>query len=172
MTDFRLVAINLNDLYGTNLRFDWATLASGVVDESMELASAVLIALNTDATADDSDVLPDPRSTDRRGWWGDENAKSIWDGWPIGSRLWLLKRAKIIGYGSKEGATVNRVRGYLTECLQLFVDNGICSNFSIDSIIVDAGAKRISTTFTMFRGPKSAIKLSYQPLWDRLFSGE
>lgn len=168
MTDFRLSAINDDNI---TLDFDWVQLASGLIDETMELASAVLIALGTDAQADENDVLPDPRSTDRRGWWGDLNAKQIWNGWPIGSKLWLLARAKIVGVGAREGSTTNRVRTYISTCIQPFVDNGICSKFSIDSVTVDKSNKKISAQFTMYRGPKSAIKLTYQPIWDQIFPG-
>jgi phage gp46-like protein len=168
MADFRLQAQDRDHI---NLNFDWLQLASGLIDESMELASAVLIALNTDATASETDVLPDPRSTDRRGWWGDLNAGTLWGGWPIGSKLWLLKRAKIVDNNAREGATTARVRSYITACIRPFVDNGICSKFTIDSVVVDKSNKKISAAFTIYRGPKSAIKLSYQPLWSQLFPG-
>jgi phage gp46-like protein len=169
MTDFRLDQVNLDDIAPG---FDWVKLESGVLDESQALASAVLVALGTDKQADASDVLPNPRSSDRRGWWGDDNAADIWGGWPIGSRLWLLKRAKIVGAAAREGSTTTRVRVYLLECLQPFVSNKICSKVVIDSITVDKSNRRIVAVFTMFRGPKSAIQMTYQPLWEEMFPGE
>jgi phage gp46-like protein len=168
MTDFRLVATNRDDVI---LTWDWVQLQSGLLDETQELASAVLVALGTDGLADANDVLPDPRSTDRRGWWGNLNASTIWNGWPLGWKGWLLSRAKIVDSGAKEGATVNRVRMYLAAALQPFVDNRVCSKFTIDSIIVDDLVRRITATFTMYRGPKSAIQLQYQPLWTEIFPG-
>lgn len=53
------------------------------------LETLVLQILFTDACADESDVLPDGTS-DRRGWPGDTFADE-----PLGSKLWLLDRAKL-----------------------------------------------------------------------------
>lgn len=168
MTDFRLVPVNLENI---RLLFDWATTPAGLIDETMELASAVLIALGTDATAGPNDKLPDPRSNDRRGWWGDMNADVIWGAWPVGSKLWLLQRDKIVGSAAQQGATTTRVSNYISAAIQPFVDNGICSKFTIDKILVDPDQKRIDAVFTMYRGPLSAVQLTYQPLWHQIFPG-
>lgn len=55
------------------------------------LRTAVLLSLFTDRRANDDDPLPD-ESGDRRGWWADELAEL--EGDRMGSRLWLLERAK------------------------------------------------------------------------------
>jgi phage gp46-like protein len=39
--------------------------------------NTVKLALLTDAIADPADILPDPDSNDRRGWWGDLDAETI-----------------------------------------------------------------------------------------------
>lgn len=78
------------------MTLDWLQTPTGLIDETNELVTAFLVALGSDAAAAASDVLPDPRSDDRRGWWGDLNAAAIWNGWPLGSKLWLLTRAKIL----------------------------------------------------------------------------
>jgi len=52
-------------------RLDWLQAPGGLIDETAELATAVTIALCTDALADVNDIRPDPNSTDRRGWWAD-----------------------------------------------------------------------------------------------------
>ena len=109
MPDIRL--INVETPIAMN--FDWLQTPTNLLDETQQLASAVIVALNTDALADASDVLPDPRSSDRRGWWGDLDAQAIWNGWPIGSKLWLLTRAKIVDSGAREGATTVRVKNYI-----------------------------------------------------------
>ena len=57
----------------------------------------------TDRLASRDDILPDPDSTDRAGWWGDMDAEELFNGWPIGTKLWLLKRAKIVGAEDPEG---------------------------------------------------------------------
>ena len=49
----------------------------------------MLISLFTDRLAAADDVIPD-NTNDRRGWWGD-----LGEDFLIGSRLWLLARAKL-----------------------------------------------------------------------------
>lgn len=56
------------------------------LDAGME--TSVVISLMTDRRADTFDELPDPQSTDRKGWWGDSL------GGVIGSKLWLRYREK------------------------------------------------------------------------------
>ena len=104
MPDIRLVPVATPDV----VTWDWLQTPAGLLDETNELITAVLIAFNSDAVAAPSDVLPDPRSDDRRGWWGDMDAATIWSGWPLGSKLWLLTRASIVDQNAREGATVTR----------------------------------------------------------------
>ena len=109
------------------VRLDWMFAPIAGDPQDHRLANAVIIALNTDRRALPDDVLPDPRSTDRRGWWGDTDAGAIWGAVaPIGCRLWLLARAKLPG-GTREGATIVRARAYVAEALQPFVDSAECA---------------------------------------------
>ena len=142
---------------------DWALLGDGTLDDRDTLATAVIVALGTDRLAETGDLLPDPDSQDRRGWWGDLDADIIWDGWPIGCRLWLLQRSKIEGPGSLRGATVPRVEHYIREALQPFVDRHIASSFSVKATRV--GKERIDAFVQIFRGPSRPIELWYQVLW-------
>ena len=84
MTDIRIV--NVTNLKG--IWADWLLLPTGMLDQSQELANAVKVALLTDAIADPADILPDPDATDRRGWWGDLDAETIWIG--LADRLQML----------------------------------------------------------------------------------
>jgi phage gp46-like protein len=143
---------------------DWSLLDDGRLDERQALATAVIVALGTDALADPDDVLPDPDSTDRAGWWGDLDAEEIWGGWPIGSRLWLLKRSKIEDPGSQRGATVTRVDRYIREALQPFLDRRIATRLDVKAERV--GRERIDAHVAMYRGPNVAISLRYQVLWE------
>jgi phage gp46-like protein len=158
--------------------------ASNLPDETQALADAVLVAFNTDAQADVNEKLPDPRSDDRRGWWGDLDAQKIWNGWPIGSKLWLLRRAKIVDQNAREGATIARCESYIRECLQPFIDNQICS--AVDVSVVRGGLINVAGTYyqpqsqpapdeitaivTIYRGPLTAIQLQFKPLWDEATS--
>lgn len=161
MPDFRLVPTG--PTAPVVMTMDWLQNPLGLIDETHALTSAVFIALCTDALADPSDVLPDPSSDDRRGWWGDMDADVIWGAWPVGSKLWLLKRAKILGAGAREGATTTRVDNYCRVALQPFIDNKIASR--LDVAVRQDNIQRIFARTVLYRGPKSAIDLEFQALW-------
>ena len=146
------------------ITLSWLQQPNGLLDETDALADAVLVALNTDAQADVNEKLPDPRSDDRRGWWGDLDATRIWNGWPIGSKLWLLRRAKIVDQNASEGSTMVRCEAYIREALQGFIDNQICSR--IDVQVYQDSIQQLSAQVTLYRGPLTAIQLQFKPLWD------
>ncbi len=147
-----------------SVTIDWSLLGDGTLDDTQALATAVIVALGTDALADASDALPDPDSTDRAGWWGDLEADTIWNAWPIGSRLWLLRRSAIESVASRQGSTVARVLAYVNMTIQPFVDRRIASRF--DAVAVRVDKQRIDTKITIYRGPSSAVELLYSVLWD------
>ncbi len=161
MTDVRLrETITLDE--GPTL--DWFIRETNILDEREELASSVRVALGTDALARKDEILPDPDSTDRRGWWGDMDAAEIWGGWPIGTKNWLLTRAKITDAVSSEGSTVGRAERYTLDALQPFVDNKIASSISVSAERTDV--QTIEVHATIFRGPESEIDLRFQVLWE------
>ena len=98
--DIRLVQNNLFPKYSVTV--DWQLLPDGTLDDTQALATAVIVALGTNALASDNDMLPDPDATDRMGWWGDLDAELLWNGWPIGSKLWLLRRSNIDSAASRQ----------------------------------------------------------------------
>jgi phage gp46-like protein len=155
---------------GFRVGLDWKLNDNGDLagDDSDALATAVIIALGTDGLAAKEEVLPDPHSSDRMGWWGDLDAEEIWNGWPLGSRLWLLSRAKITDSLSLEGATVTRVENYLRESLQPFVDRRVATSFSMDVSRNAYNRNRIDAEVTIFRGQRPAVALQFQILWDRM----
>ena len=143
---------------------DWLLRKTGEIDEREELATAVRLALGTDATAAPNEILPDPDSTDRRGWWGDLEAEEIWGGWPIGCKNWLLTRAKISDAVSEEGATVERARLYTETALQHFIDKRVASRIDVQA--ARTGLERIEVHTILYRGPLAEIDLRYQMLWE------
>lgn len=145
---------------------DWLVLDSGLLDESEELATSLRVALGTDALSDVDEILPDPDSTDRRGWWGDFEAELIWGGWPIGSKLWLLSRAKITDAPSSEGSTVARAKQYTEDAIRPFLDRGVATDQAV--LATRVGLDRIYVHAVVFRGPLAEIELSYQMLWDEI----
>jgi phage gp46-like protein len=147
---------------------DWLlSPITGLPAEAAELATAVTVALCSDAVADPSDDLPDPNSTDLRGWWGDWDADVIWGGWPLGSKLWLMTRSSIVGQGARQGATVDRLQSYIQIALQPFVDNKICSSFTVT--VTQTTDQQIVAYIVMYRGPKAAVALNFQGVWNELF---
>jgi phage gp46-like protein len=162
--DIELVSITSPDV----VTLDWLqSPVSGLPVEAAELATAVTIALLSDATASPSDQLPDPNSTDLRGWWGDWQAQEIWGGWPLGSKLWLMTRASIVGAGAKQGSTITRLTNYIQTALQPFVDNNICTSFTVS--VTQTSIEGMVAYIVMYRGNKSAIALQYQGVWSELF---
>jgi len=145
---------------------DWSLLGDGTLDETQALATAVVVALGTDGLAATSDILPDPDSTDRAGWWGDLDAEEIWDGWPIGCKLWLLKRDKIVGPEAMQGATTTRVEYYIREAIQPFLDRRIGSRMNV--WVERVNRDQINAVIRLYRGPTLEIELRYQILWSEI----
>jgi phage gp46-like protein len=162
MPDIRLVQNTLFPKYSVTL--DWLLQDDGTLDDDQALATAVCVALGTDALASKDDILPDPDSSDRAGWWGDTDAYEIWKGWPIGCKLWLMKRAKITNVGALEGSTVVRVEQYIRTAIQPFIDLRIASRMFVEATRVDR--QRIDAIVRLYRGPELAVDLRYQVLWE------
>lgn len=110
-----------------NSRGDWQLLGPVLVTGN-DIASATLISLFTDRIANPDDVIPDG-TDDPRGWWGD-----LGEDKPIGSRLWLLSRAK------QTQETLNNAVDYAKEALEWFVDDGVAAR-------IDVFAQWVRTSF-------------------------
>lgn len=162
MPDIRLVQRG-EFPYQTEVSVDWLLMDNGQLDETQALATAVIVALGTDRLATQEDVLPDPDSTDRRGWWADTDA-DIWGAWPIGSRLWLLRREKITGPDAMQGSLLRRIEFIVREAIQPFLDIKVASQ--MDLAVRQISKQRIDVLLRLFRGPELAIELRYQVLWD------
>jgi phage gp46-like protein len=146
-----------------SVTIDWQLLSTGELDDGMALATAVVVALGTNALADVTDRLPDPDSTNREGWWGDMDGDVIWNAWPIGTKLWLLRRSSIAPVEAKFGATQAWVMNYIRDAIEPFIVQKIASKYEIVSLRVDK--QRIDAVVRIYRGPNIAIDLMYQMLW-------
>ncbi len=133
-------------------RGDWS-LAAGDVGLGNDIEAAVLVSLFTDRRAPVDSVPPDG-SRDRRGWWGD-----TYTGSQIGSRLWLLDRAKKT---SAAGLLVQAQR-YCAEALQWLVDDGIAATVDVQTSWIDAGAMAILVTVRPPGG--GALTVTYGLQW-------
>lgn len=138
---------------------DWLLAPNGTLDDTEELRTAVVIALLTKGRANADDVLPG-FDDDRGGWWGDLDAETIWQGWPIGSRLWLLSRAKILA-GTPALAEI-----YVVEALKPLVERRIVSR--VEAALERSGTEEITGTVTLYRGPKAAVELRFETLWNAI----
>jgi phage gp46-like protein len=166
MPDIRLVQ-NSAAFPAYSIPIDWSLLGDGTLDDTQALATAVIVALGTDALAAPDDILPDPDSTDRAGWWGDMDAAELFGGWPIGTKLWLLKRTSIVGPESPEGGTLARVEQYIVDAIQPFVTMQIATSFDVQAARVDT--QQIDALVIIYRGPKTPVELRFQVLWNEIF---
>ncbi|WP_110947409.1 phage GP46 family protein [Pseudomonas bohemica] len=131
-------------------RGDWS-VTGGALDSGNDLATAVLISLFTDRQADNDDDIPDG-STDRRGWWGDLDEDVH-----IGSRLWLLDRAKL----TQKNANLAQV--YIKECLQWILDDEVAAGITVGTAIV--GQNRLNVIVTITRSDGTNLPLKYSWVW-------
>lgn len=123
---------------------DGQTIPLGL-DSAEPLVRAVVISLFTWRRANPDDDLPGDL---RHGWWGDSFPVVPND--KIGSRLWLLSRAKLTS------ETIVRAREYAEEALAWLVKDGIAAR-----VVVEAERQGLSTLALACRVFKSDGK---QPL--------
>ena len=108
----------------SDIRITWATtrgdwsVKGAQLQDGNDLATAVTISLFTDRVAAVDDVPPDGTG-DPRGWWADDTQR------PIGSRLWLIERAK------RTNETLARAESYINEALQWLIDDGVVAAFDV-----------------------------------------
>ena len=162
MTDVRIVSsASLRETVA-----DWLLLPNGLLDQRQELANIVKVALMTDARSGPDEIRPDPDSDDRRGWWGDLDADTLWSASPIGTKNWLLTRAKVADKYAWEGDTVFRAENYTRAAVQPLVDGRVCS--AINVVAQRVGLERIDVRVVLYRGPIAEIDLVLQDFWNAM----
>lgn len=130
-------------------RGDWVQLGAQL-QSGNDLSTAVLISLFTDRIAHVDDIIPDG-TTDPRGWWADDPA------YPIGSRLWLLTRAK------QTSETLARAQDYIAEALQWLIDDGVVARFGITVEWTRSG--QLGARVTAYRSDGSTTALNFASVW-------
>lgn len=98
--------------------WDFSIVANDLATDD-GLRTAILLSLFLDRQAEPGDELPEGE-TDRRGWWADVFAHVPGD--KIGSRLWLLDRAKPVPL------TLARAKEYAAESLKWLTDDAVVSS--------------------------------------------
>jgi phage gp46-like protein len=127
-------------------------------DLSDPLVRAVIISLFTWRRANDDDVLPN-RGSFRMGWWGDSFPSAPND--RIGSRLWLLARAKLTD------TTVQQAKDYAVEALQWLVDDQVAARIDVSSERQGLFTLALGCTIYQANGRVLAL-IQFQNLWSLL----
>lgn len=130
-----------------------ATPASSVTDY---LTRAVIISLFTWRRANKDDALP---SNQRMGWWADSFPSVPND--RIGSRLWLLSRAKMTN------ETLLRAKEYSDEALRWMLDDGVAAR--IDVVAERAGMDTLAIGCRIYKADGSVLSdIRFSDVWGSL----
>lgn len=123
-----------------------ATLSDYFADD---LQRAVINSLFCWRRADESDDYGDSRS----GWWADTGEDE-----PLGSRLWLLQRAKLTE------SNLRKAQEYAEEALKWLVDDGIAESVSVEC--ERDGVDRLNMKVTVIRADgNSATGMRFEDVW-------
>lgn len=119
------------------------------------LPRAVIISLFTWGRALPDDDLP---GEERMGWWGDSFPQVAGD--RIGSRLWLLARAKILN------DTPAKAREYAEQALAWLLEDGVASEVIVQAERGDLG--RIDLWCQIVRGSSPRLDIRFNDAWSFL----
>lgn len=136
------------------LHVDVPIVIDGVITSSMaakdSLARAVMISLFTWKRANKDDA----HEGQKMGWFGDATTD---DADKIGSRLWLLARAKITQ------TTIAKAREYALESLQWLIKDGVASRVEVDSERM--GIDGLALTVRIYRIDGTMVDLRFSDIW-------
>jgi len=143
------------EIFGADLSIEGGSL---VTDDG--LRTAILISLFTDARALADDALPSA-DADPRGWWG--NAYPSIEGdraAELGSRLWLLERAKTV-------ANVPvKAREYAREALQWLIDDGIAASIDVTAERQRNGGTDVLALLVVLTRPGDRAAARFEFAWE------
>jgi phage gp46-like protein len=132
-------------------RGDWALLGAQLQSGS-DLATAVLISFFSDRAAKPGDVIPDGTGN-RRGWPCNDDPQ-----FPLGSRLWLLSRAK------QTQKTLQDAQDYLQESVAWLIADLVVSRFDIQASWARPGMLSVVVTAFMPDGTVQPLG-TYNWVW-------
>ena len=131
-----------------------------LIDEDLAtdrgLETACLLSIFVDRRAEDDDTPPSGDPNDRRGWWADEFAEVAGD--KIGSRLWLLDRAK------RGGDVAKRAEEYVKEALAWMVEDRVTSSVSVE-IDMDSHPNAMLIGVAIQKPNREALSLRFAYAW-------
>ncbi|HDM8436274.1 phage GP46 family protein [Yersinia mollaretii] len=128
---------------------DWQTGGGGLLDGN-DLETAILISLFTDRLARADDAID---SDDRRGWWGDTGSE-----YPIGSRLWLLRREKLTT------KVALKAEDYANEALVWLLDDGVVTAISTNAQIMYPNRLNLIISYQQPAQTQASVKFSW--VWE------
>lgn len=128
---------------------DWQTGGGGLLDGN-DLETAILISLFTDRLARTDDAID---SDDRRGWWGDTGSE-----YPIGSRLWLLRREKLTT------KVALKAEDYANEALVWLLDDGVVTAISTNAQIMYPNRLNLIISYQQPAQTQASVKFSW--VWE------
>lgn len=154
-TNARSSALGLADL-----ALVWGDAGADIALVDSDLASdpglttAALLSLFLDRRAEPDDQPPSGDVRDRRGWWADQFADI--EGDLIGSRLWLLDRAKRLP------DVALRAEEYVREALAWMVEDRVVSSLDVD---VETTNRALLIAVTLNRTGRDPIALRFAHTW-------
>lgn len=116
------------------------------------IRTAVVISLFTDKRVLSDEVTE--QDPDQRGWWGDMFTDVDQD--QIGSRLWLLQRAK------QTNETLARAKEYAEEALAWLIEDGVAASVDVAVEYLERGWMQISVNV---KRPRSTLSFRYEFNW-------
>jgi phage gp46-like protein len=129
------------------------------LDAADPLVRAVIVSLVTWRRANPDDDLPDVGTqAQRMGWWGDSFPSVAND--RIGSRLWLLSRAKLTD------TAVAQAKEYAKEALQWLIDDGVAARVQVDS--ERHGLDTLALACRVFKTDGRQVDIRFSNVWESL----
>jgi phage gp46-like protein len=133
-----------------NNRGDW-TIVNGDLVTGSDLETCVLICLFTDRVLP-TDMAPPDGSDDHRGWAGD-----TYETFPIGSRLWTLRRRSI----SNVASILSDARDICNEALAPLVSDGVAASINVQTFYLGQGQIGITVQIVEPNGNTTVFKYSW-----------
>ncbi len=118
------------------------------------LDTALILSLFMDRRAQDGDTLPGAPD-DKRGYWADGLAEV--EGDQMGSRLWLLERAKL------EPTLPQRARSLALDGLSWLSEDAVASEFDVSATVT---GERIDLEVIVERPAADVVSFRYAHVWD------
>lgn len=113
------------------------------LDSASGFETAVTISLFSWARVDEAD----PKTVGQKwGWWGDTFAPNSGDN--TGSKLWLLRRAKV------SADTMGKAKAYALEALQWMIDDGVAKSVAVEVERYDLTTIAMKVSITRREGGK------------------